>query len=458
MIDVSPRSRPALDPDFLPAALWTRSYLAKARQDLEIAVERSGGAVAVHKTRILPHEGPAVPLNELHVERLVKFLLWQKGGFRITISGEPALAEHIRKTYSPEGRRAFDHEFMGEKVSRAPMVVEAGAPRECTDSSSGLKLGGHLKGCRIGFDLGGSDRKAAAVIDGKVVFSEEVVWDPCPAKDPEWHYREINDSLKRAAAHLPRVDAIGGSAAGIYVDNEVRVASLFRGVPPPLFDSKVRRIFFDLKKEWKGVPFVVVNDGEVTALAGSMSLKRNAVLGIAMGTSEAAGYVDPTGRLTPWLNELAFAPIDYRADAPPDEWSGDIGCGVQYFSQQAVGRLLPASGIALPGGMKLPEKLKEVQSLMDKGDARARRIFETIGAYLGYAVAHYRDFYEFGSLLLLGRVLSGQGGELILSAAKDVLKAEFPSIHEEVAFATLSERDKRHGQAIAAASLPPSTT
>ncbi|MFA5138863.1 MAG: ROK family protein [Elusimicrobiota bacterium] len=455
MIDIRPKFKPVLDPDFMPAALWNKAYRAEAEKTLEIAVERSGGAVAVHETRILPHEGPAIPVNELHVERLIKFLLWQKGGFHITVSGEPALAEHVRRIYSPEGRRSFDHAFMGKTVSGVPMVVEAGAPRKGDEGARALSLGGHLKGCRIGFDLGGSDRKAAAVVDGKVVFSEEVVWDPYPAKDPGWHYKEINDSLKRAAAHLPRVDAIGGSAAGIYVDNEVRVASLFRGVPADLFESKVRRIFLDLRKEWNSVPFVVVNDGEVTALAGSMSLKKNAVLGVAMGTSEAAGYVDPKGNLTTWLNELAFAPIDYRASAPADEWSGDIGCGVQYFSQQAVGRLLPASGIALPRDMKLPEKLKEVQDLMEKGDPRARRIFESIGVYLGYAVAHYKDFYEFGSLLLLGRVMSGQGGELILSTAKDVLKAEFPSIHEAVGFATLSERDKRHGQAIAAASLPP---
>ena len=56
-------------------------------------------------------------------------------------------------------------------------------------------------------------------------------------------------------------------------------------------------------------------------------------------------------------NELAFVPVDYRANAPKDEWSGDRGCAVQYFSQQAVGRLLPLAGIDAPAGMSLPEKL-----------------------------------------------------------------------------------------------------
>ena len=69
------------------------------------------------------------------------------------------------------------------------------------------------------------------------------------------------------------------------------------------------------------MPLEVVNDGEVTALAGSMSLGENAILGIALGTSTAAGYVTPDGNITSWLDELAFVPIDYNPAAPVDEWS-----------------------------------------------------------------------------------------------------------------------------------------
>ena len=89
------------------------------------------------------------------------------------------------------------------------------------------------------------------------------------------------------------------------------------------------------------MPFEVVNDGEVTALAGSMSLGENAMLGIALGTSTAAGYVTPDGNITSWLNELAFVPVDYNPAAPTDEWSGDYGVGAQYFSQQAWAGCMP---------------------------------------------------------------------------------------------------------------------
>ena len=312
-------------------------------------------------------------------------------------------------------------------------------------------MGGDLKGCRIGFDLGASDRKAAAVIDGEVVFSEEIPWDPSHQGDPRWHYDQIMDFLRRAAEHLPRVDAIGGSAAGVYVDNEARSASLFRSVPPDQF-YRVRSLFHDLRAAWGGVPFAVANDGDVTALAGSMVAGVGGLLGLAMGSSEAAGYVTRDRGLTQWLNELAFTPIDYAPDAPIDEWSGDRGCGARYFSQQCLPRLLPAAGIDMEEAMSLPERLVALQEFMARGDERAARVYETIGTHLGYGLLEYADFYDFEHVLLLGRVMTGHGGELIQARAREVLAAE--GADRPVKFHEVSERDKRHGQAVAAASLP----
>jgi len=173
-----------------------------------------------------------------------------------------------------------------------------------------------------------------------------------------------------------------------------------------------------------------------------------------MGTSEAVGYVTPEGNITAMLNELAFAPIDYREDAPVDEWSGDSGVGAQYLSQQAVARLVPAAGIDLPEGMPFPEQLVEVQKLMATGDERAAKIYSTIGAYLGYAIAHYADFYEIRKVLLLGRVTSGEGGSIIIKQTQKVLEELFPQLAKQIELVTPNEQDKRHGQAVAAASLP----
>ena len=342
---------------------------------------------------------------------------------------------------------------MGERIYDKKFEV-LWTPNLPPERANTRPLGRHLDGCRIGFDLGGSDRKVAAVIDGRVVFSEEVLWSPVTQADPQWHFDQIMESLHAAARHLPRVDAIGGSAAGCYVENRVKVASLFRGVPPDLFRSRVRDLFLEIQQAWGGVPLEVANDGEVTALAGSMALGANAVLGIAMGTSEAGGYVGRDGRITSWLNELAFVPVDYAPEAPVDEWSGDRGCGALYFSQQAVGRWMGPAGIESEPGLPLPEKLKQVQALMAQGDPRAENIFQTIGVYLGYGVAQYADFYDFDHVLVLGRVLTGRGGDIILEQAGQVLRREFPDLHAKISWQVPDEKEKRHGQAIAAASLP----
>ncbi len=309
-----------------------------------------------------------------------------------------------------------------------------------------------MDGCRIGFDLGASDLKVSAVIDGEPIFSEEIVWEPVEQADPDYHYQRIRSALKLAQSKLPRLDAIGGSSAGIYVANRPMVASLFRGVPAERY-NEIRTMFVRLQAEF-GAPLEVINDGDVTALAGAMSLEDDGVLGIALGSSEAAGYVDLRGRITGWLNELAFAPVDYNPRAPADEWSRDGGVGSQYFSQQCVFRLAPAVGIELPAGATRAEKLKHVQGHLEAGHAGARQIWESIGVYLGYGLAHYANFYDLKHVLILGRVTSGSGGPIILEGAKAVLAEEFPELADRINIQLPDEKSRRVGQSIAAASLP----
>jgi len=459
-ITVSPRHIPELDPGFVPASLWTARFMELCQEhgsrEIKIAVMRPDGSGSTHHDTVLPAEEEWEALNLRHIERVIKFLLWGCGGSGIMIAGAPELAAPLQAIYSPSGARAFDADFI-RKVFSAELLItsveEADYPQIA--ATTGPKDGAiDMKGNRIGFDLGGSDRKCAAVIDGEVVFSEEIAWDPYFEKDPNYHREGIIDSLKRAAAHLPKVDCIGGSAAGVYVNNKVRVASLFRGVPDELFADHVENIFIEIAKDWDNVPICVVNDGDVTALAGAISLKDGAVLGLAMGTSAAGGYANDAGTITNWLSELAFVPVDYREEAPADEWSGDGGCGVQYFSQQAVSRLLPASGLDIDPELDKPEKLVEVQKLMEEGNDQAAAIYRSIGVYLGYAIPQFARFYEIRHLLLMGRVLSGKGGDLIIEHANAVLRDEFPELASKVEVTTPDEKMKRHGQAIAAASLP----
>ncbi|HWX20355.1 MAG TPA: ROK family protein [Candidatus Binatia bacterium] len=454
---VAPRVTPVLDPSFRPAVLANRAFREQVHAAKPVAVllalEQTDGNVSHFHTQIFPETAPQAAGNFTYLERTIKFLLWSRGGFRLHFDGPPSMAAKLAAHYRETPTGKFDSNIVAERMFDHPLAV-AHTTNPPAERRSAAALGRHLEGCRIGFDLGGSDRKVAAVIDGKVVYSDETVWDPYFQPDPQYHLDGIMDSLKKAAAHLPRVDAIGGSAAGIYLSNRVKVASLFRGVPPEVFNRRVKDLFLGIKQAWNGVPFEVINDGEVTALAGSMSLAKNRVVGISLGTSTAGGYVNAEGNITNWINELAFVPVDYNPQAPTDEWSADYGCNVQYFSQQAVGRLLAPAGIEADPKLPLPDKLKQVQQLMKEGDYRARKIYETIGTYLGYAVAHFTDFYDLENILILGRVTSGPGGDVIIAGAKEVLKVEFAELAGKIAFHIPDEKDKRHGQAVAAASLP----
>ena len=448
-----------LDPAFQPMELVLRNFEEKvnasAHQTLTLACERNKGLVERFTLEILA-DGIDDQLNCAVIERFIKTLLWVFGGWKIHVSGSKVVYNFLKEAYTHEGLRKFDVWFMS-RVYETPFEVvwhdnADSVPATRRNPSS---VGRHLGGCRIGFDAGGSDRKVSAVIDGETVYSEEVIWHPKTQSDPEYHFNGIMDSFRTAASKMPRVDGIGVSTAGVVIDSRIMVASLFVKVNDEDFERRVKNIYLDAAKELgENIPIEVANDGDVTALAGAMDLNENGILGIAMGTSQAGGYVDMNGNITGWLNELAFVPVDFNTEAAVDEWSGDYGCGVKYFSQDAVIKLAPAAGIELDETMTPAEKLKVVQELMEKGDPRAARIYETIGAYFGYTLAYYDRFYDYEHVLIMGRVTSGEGGVIMLKCAKEVLEQEFPDLAKRVELNIPDESSRRVGQSIAAASLP----
>ncbi len=447
-----------LDPQFTPLSLVCRDMREKTKndgQDIIIAIERNNGYTTTYKTRIFKDGTGHDEENFRFVERIAKSLLWVAGGYKIFIAGSDVVGNKIKEAYTDGGLRDFDVHFMERVYENKFEVIVCPLDKAPVDKSAAAPIGRHLDGCRIGFDAGGSDRKVSAVVNGESVYSEEVVWFPKTNSDPEYHYQGILDAMKTAASHMPRVDAIGVSSAGVYVDNRIMVASLFLKVSDEEFDKKVKNMYIDVAKEiGENIPVEVANDGDVTALAGAMDLDDNSVLGIAMGTSEAGGYVDPQGNITGWLNELAFVPVDFCENAMVDEWSGDYGCGVKYFSQDGVIKLAPFAGIELDENLSPAEKLKVVQGLMEKGDERAASIYDTIGAYFGYAIAYYAEFYDIKHVLIMGRVTSGQGGAILLDRAQEVLDKEFPELAKKIELHIPDEKSRRVGQSVAAASLP----
>ena len=445
-----------LDPQFAPLSLVCREMREGTKEngkDLVIAIERNNGYTVTYKTRIYANGHDEENFD--FVERMTKALLWVAGGYKVYIAGDELVGSRIKSAFSYGGTRDFDVRFM-ERVYEKPFEVIVCALEDAPkDKSAAAPIGRHLDGCRIGFDAGGSDRKVSAVIDGESVYSEEVVWFPKTNSDPDYHYQGILSAMKTAASKMPRVDAIGVSSAGVYVDNRIMVASLFLKVSDEDFDKKVKNMYLDVAKEiGADIPIEVANDGDVTALAGAMDLDDNGVLGVAMGTSEAGGYVDTEGNITGWLNELAFVPVDACKNAMVDEWSGDYGCGVKYFSQDGVIKLAPFAGIELDEKLSPAEKLKVVQKLMAEGDERAAKIYDTIGAYFGYAIAFYTEFYDIKHVLIMGRVTSGEGGVILLERAQEVLDREFPELAKKITLHIPDENSRRVGQSVAAASLP----
>ena len=454
-ISVPCKHIPQLDQDFMPILKFNRAYLAGAKKPVSIAVERSRGQVAVKHTFI--HGTPEMAeADRYYMDRLVKTILWMQGGFKIYVAGDEGIYQYLKETYCAGGARAVDADFMAGVYEQPFEVVLCDKVPE--EKSAPEAMGRHLDGCRIGFDAGGSDRKVSAVVDGETVYSEEVVWFPKINENPDYHYDGIVAALKSAAEHMPRVDAVGVSSAGVYIDNRTMVASLFLKVPKDDFEKKVKDIYIRAIRDTFGdVPFAVVNDGDVSALAGAMCMDDNSVLGIAMGTSEAVGY----------------------PEAMEDEWSGDIGCGVKYFSQDGVIKLAPRAGIALAESLSPAEKLKEVQKLMEQDNPHAAAVYESIGVYLGHTLAFYYDLYQckhvvYESIgvylghtlafyydlyqckhvLLLGRVMSGKGGDIILDTCKKVLADEYPELNGKILPELPDEKFRRVGQSMAAASLP----
>ena len=450
-IEINLKNKPELDPEFIPLFKYNEAFLKTAKAEFSIAIEKDGKQIKVISTFIHGDETHR-DADRYYIDRLVKTALWQIGGYKIYLSGDDDLCNWLKNAYSKDGSRAFDADFYGMLYDQEFEIVQ------CEKLPDEYEIrepqGGHFDGCRIGADFGGSDYKVSALIDGEVIYSNETVWNPKVNADPAYHYNGIISALREAKEKLPGVDAVGISSAGLVGNNRVLYAQLYQMIPKDRFRAEVRDIWSRAVNEICGdVPFAVLNDGDITALAGSINLKKKNMLGIAMGTSVAGGYVDKDGFVSNWLSELAFMPLDASPKAATDIWTGDIGVGVSYFCQEAVIKLAPAAGISLDDYDTPAKKLKAVQNLLAEDSDSAAAVFRSIGVYLGHSAVLYNSLFDgASSILLLGRVMSGKGGDIILETANFVLKDEYPELSIELLLP--DEQTRRLGQSVVAASLP----
>lgn len=440
-----------LDKGFFPMYLYKKEFeegfSRYGSKPFFLALERAEGRVELVRA---PLRAERDEENLAYAERIVKTMLWSFGGYKFYIGGDDEICAKLSRIYAPGGARAFDAEFMSG-VYKKPLTFVAVADESAVPKDKGnyTRITPRAEGRRIGFDAGGSDRKVTACLNGKPVYEKEDIWFPKLNSDPAYHKAGIRDSIDKALKALGgRVDAIGVSTAGIVVDGEVRVASLFRKVPAELFEKEIAPVYLDLGRDY-GCPVTVANDGDVAALAGAFSEGCGRLAGIAMGTSLAGGYIDKDTAIRGYLNEWAFIPVDASASAPSDEWSGDRGTGVDYHSQDGAIRLALKAGIPLEGGASPAEKLKIIQALADSGDPRAEAVFADMGVSFGFTALWLGEFYAIEKVLFLGRVASGKGGEILFREANKTLSEYGSSIQ----IILPDENSRRLGQSFTAAQL-----
>jgi len=471
-----PKVPAPLDPNFSPVILGKKSYLTHVTgspHTVEWALERTGGLCGRDKLPVFADDHPDVDASIHLCGILIQMMFWERSGFRLWISGPPKQAQALAQAFSPEGKFAFEVKTMPKVCGTPDTPFEVRVvckPEEMPPArDEPIVCGKDASGCRLAFDLGKSDVKTVAVQDNQVLESKETEWD-VTNPDPEYHWNVILKALKETATKLPQVDAIGGSATGtVGLDNEATWCDIFPNVPPDVYRAKVVDIFKRLAKEFGDPPLRVINDGEVTALAAIMKLRAGNVMGISMGSSEGGGYANKDGNLMGWINELCYIPCDLNPEAKTDPWNPHSGISHVYLGQRGATKLAEAGGVDLPDEMKPwhpnmntmkhephAKCLKLIQAAM-KDPAKApqtRKIYETVGVYLGYSIALYCEHYAIDHLMIMGRVSSGDGGQIMLDKAKEVIQKEFPQ-YQHIQFHTPDEHFKRVGQCIAAAALPP---
>jgi len=418
------KNKPVFDEDFYPLKKFFDEYLKGAKKPVVIALYRNQGYVSVYNTFIYG-TADKEELDSYYIQRLVKLLLYTKGGYKVVICGDNRVTSYVKRIFSKTGKRAFDNELMERVYDNYFEIVYIPANSAPSENESSSAVNIDKNGNRIGMEINQEFISAVALCNGGLVFSGKEKWEPQANSKPEYHCKFIADMIQKAASKLEKVDCIGVSSAGIHIDNKTMISSLYSLVSDRDFEKKIKNIYIDIASDLE-TRLRVENDGDVTALAGAQIIDSGNVLGIILGASEGSGYVDKNRNITGWLNELAFAPVACSDSAVFDSWSGDYGCGGQYLSDSAVARLAYKAGFSFEKSLNDTQKREQLQKALQENDQKAIKVFSDIGIYLGHIIPLYAQIYEISHIMLLGEIMASKSGEIIIESAKKVLCEEYP--------------------------------
>jgi len=469
-----------LDPDFSPLYLGKKQYLQATKNctdKLKWALPRPGGC-GRGELPVFPEGHKNCDASVYMASVLINNMMWERAAASLELSGPAWMTASMVAAYTTDGPCSFEVKNMPNACGTpdTPFGVTVVAAKDLSKAKeTPSKCGTEANGSRLAFDLGKSDIKVVVVKDNEVLYSKETEWDVTNV-DPDYHFNAIKAAMEIGKAELEKtgskIEAIGGSATGaISANSEATWCDCFPNVPPDVYQEKVVNIFHRLRDALApGVPLKVINDGEVTALAAYSKLGgKGNILGISMGSSEGGGYANKDGDLLGWINELCFLKLDLNPEAPHDPWTKGTHSGIShmYLGQRGATKLAKAGGIEAPENQLWPHPdmctikhdnhaqcLKLIQKAMTDPakEPQARKIYETVGVYLGYGLCQYLDHYRIDHLMILGRVSKGAGGDIMLEVAKSVLAKEKPKV--KIEFHTADDHFKAVGQCIAAAALP----
>ena len=456
-----PKILAPLDRTYMPIWLVNQQYQRVIENStdvahVEIALEQPGGVCFRSKKSITAADADT-PLGLYMLEHHIKRELYGKGGNKLSIVGPMPLVNALKWHYLKTKPGIFDADMMGQAFGEDFLIHEVESADKLPPAfASFIEVHhGQRDGNYIGFDAGGSNTITVAVKNGKVIYQHRELWDPYPQTDIWYHAEFIEHQIYLAADALDyKIDGLVVDSAGIYRNNQAMVASLFRSVDKTIH-TDWRNIYINAACRFN-TKLRVINDGEISALAGANQYDAvGGSVAVTLGTSTAGGCVTPEGKLTHQLNEYAFIPATMLDPfAPSSSWSSYPGEIAYYLSQQSVARLAPLAGININPEMPEKEQLLAIQKMANESDPRAISIFETIGVYLGYFLLDLADWQKFHNVFLLGRGVMGEGGKLMVNGAKGVIEAETPDLANTIRLvAPEDDESAQFDQAKAAASI-----
>lgn len=196
----------------------------------------------------------------------------------------------------------------------------------------------------VGLDVGGSDIKLAAALDGRLLYTEEYDWNPAASPTAEGITQPILDLLRAARSRLEaaggQLDAVGLSFPDIVmgdriVGGETPKTKGMRENPALDYEQEFAKLR-ELKREIlalcaPGGRCRICNDGSMAAFTAAAELAaggadadiRGGVIAHSLGTDLGTGWLLPDGSIPPIPLEMYDLLLDLgsfpAAALPPED-------------------------------------------------------------------------------------------------------------------------------------------